>query len=146
MEVTDTELAILEILWSRKAPVLIATIAEVLYGRRTASEHATVQSLLTRLEAKGCVRRERAGRAHVYTAAVQRGELIDYQLRALAEKLCDGSLTPLLTHLIHGRALKATERRELRELLGELEAGRAAAPSGGGKPSTRKPKPPPSRP
>lgn len=120
-EVTNTELAILEFLWSCTEPVPIAEITEALYGQRTASDHATVQSLLARLEAKGCVRRERAGRAHLYAAVIARGELIDHQLRTLADKLCEGSLTPLLTHLIRTRKLKAKERQELRELLAGLE-------------------------
>lgn len=140
MEVTDTELAILEVLWSRTEPVPIATITEALYGQRTASEHATVQSLLARLEAKGCVRRERAGRAHLYAATVERGALIDHHLRTLADKLCEGSLTPLLTHLIRARKLKAKERRELRELLTELEDPSSAAPSTAGAARSRQPK------
>lgn len=126
-EVTDAELAILEFLWSQAGPVPIAAIAEALYGRRTASDHATVQSLLARLEAKGCVSREKSGRAYLYAAAIQRGELIGRHLRSLADKLCEGSLTPLLTHLVRASKLKARERRELRDLLAGLEETPAAA-------------------
>lgn len=106
----------------------IAALAEALYGKRTPASHATVQSLLARLEAKGCVRRSRPGRAHLYEATLERSALIDHQLRHLADKLCEGSLTPLLTHLVQARTLKEDERRELRALLAQLEDSGSTPP------------------
>jgi predicted transcriptional regulator len=35
----------------------------------------------------------------------------------MAEKLCGGSLTPLLTHLIRTETLSTMERNELRKML-----------------------------
>ena len=121
-DVTETELSILEVLWRAEKPLPIAVMVESLYPERSASAHATVQSLLGRLEAKGCVRRERAGRAHLYAARVGRGDVIGHQLRSLADRLCDGSLTPLLTHLVQSTKLSANEREELHALLAKLEA------------------------
>ena len=39
----------------------------------------------------------------------------------MAEKLCGGSLTPLLTHLMRTRRLTADERAELRSLIDDLD-------------------------
>jgi BlaI family penicillinase repressor len=39
----------------------------------------------------------------------------------VAEKLCGGSLTPLLTHLVRTKRLSARERQELRTLIDQLE-------------------------
>lgn len=122
LDVTDTELSILEVLWREGRPLPIAVVVERLYGERSVSAHATVQSLLGRLEAKGCVERQRAGRAHLYVARVARGDVIGHQLRTLADRLCDGSLTPLLTHLVKATRLSARERDELHQLLQSLEA------------------------
>jgi BlaI family penicillinase repressor len=121
LDVTDTELAILEVLWSAGKPVAIAVMVEALYAERSISAHATVQSLLGRLEAKGCVVRRRDGRAHLYRAVVGREEVIGHQLRSLADRLCEGSLTPLLTHLVQASELSAEERSELRGMLETLE-------------------------
>ena len=44
-------------------------------------------------------------------------ELIGRRLQKLAEQLCDGSLTPLLTHLVRTRRLTPAERAELRALI-----------------------------
>jgi predicted transcriptional regulator len=119
-DVTDAELAVLQVLWDR-GPATIRELTEALYPGGTAAQYATVQKLLDRLEAKGCVRRERTPGAHQFAAALGRGDLIGRRLQDVAEKLCGGSLTPLLTHLVRARRLSARERRELRELIDELD-------------------------
>src|SRR5262249_13780459 len=50
-----------------------------------------------------------------------RSELIGRRLQDVAEKLCGGSLTPLLTHLVRTRRLSPRERRELGDLIDELD-------------------------
>jgi predicted transcriptional regulator len=85
------------------------------------SKYATVQTLLERLEDDAYIRRDRSASAHVFSAAIARDDLIGQRLQAVAAQLCDGSLTPLLTHLIRHRKLSARERRELRSLIDELD-------------------------
>ena len=70
-----------------------------------------MQKLLERLEAKGYVHRDRRRPVHVFAAAIDRDALIGRRLRDMAEKLCGGSLTPLLTHLVRAKRLTAAERR-----------------------------------
>ena len=65
--------------------------------------------------------RKRGGPAHTFAAAVGRDELIGRRLEDVAEKLCGGSLTPLLTHLVRTRRLSARERQQLRTLIDELD-------------------------
>jgi predicted transcriptional regulator len=120
-DVTDTELAILQALWDEE-PATIRQLTDALYPGGGASHYATVQKLLDRLESKGFVARRRSGPAHTFTAAVGRDELIGRRLEAVAAKLCGGSLTPLLTHLVRARRLSARERQQLRMLIDELDA------------------------
>ena len=119
-DVTETELALLQALWEG-GPSTIRQLAERLYPGGSASEYATVQKLLERLERKGLVRRDRSAMAHTFRAAIAREELMGRRLEDMADKLCGGSLTPLLTHLVRTRRLSARERRELRELIDELD-------------------------
>jgi predicted transcriptional regulator len=119
-DVTDTELAILQLLWEHGSQT-IRQLTDALYPGGSAAQYATVQKLLDRLEAKGHVGRDRSGPAHVFAAAVQREELIDRRLQDMAEKLCGGSLTPLLTHLVRARRLSPRERQQLRDLIDELD-------------------------
>ena len=120
MDVTEAELALLSALWDH-GPATIRQLVDRVYGQGGASLYATVQKLLERLEQKGCVERDRSESVHVFTATVDRAELIGRRLRAVADALCGGSLTPLLTHLVEGEGMSQAERRELRSLIDRLD-------------------------
>jgi predicted transcriptional regulator len=119
-DVTEAELAILELLWDQ-GPAMIRQLTDRLYPRGGRAHYATVQTLLERLEAKDFVIRDRSGAAHTFRAAVGRDELIGRRLQATAERLCGGSFTPLLMHLVRARKLSAREREELRSLIDDLD-------------------------
>jgi predicted transcriptional regulator len=111
-DVTDAELAVMEVLWA--APATIREIRDKLYPSGGAAQHSTVQKLLERLEAKGYVGRETGQLAHRFSATVGREELIGRRLRAMADELCGGSLAALVTGLVQTQPLKPAEIRELR--------------------------------
>jgi predicted transcriptional regulator len=115
-EDTETELAILQLLWE-KGPAPIRQLTQSLYPSGTASHYATVQKLLDRLELKGLVGRDRTSMTHIFRAIASRDDYIGSQLRAMADKLCGGSVTPLLTNLLQREQFTDDERNELRELL-----------------------------
>ncbi len=119
-DVTDAELAVLQTLWERGAAT-IRQLADVLYPGGKAAQYGTVQKLLERLEGKTCVRRDRAPWPHVFFPAVDRATLIGWRLRDTADKLCGGSLTPLLMHLLKSEQLSSEERQELRSFLEQLK-------------------------
>ena len=103
-EVTDAELTVMSVLWSR-SPATIREIADAVYPGGSTSEYATVGKLLERLEKKGCVVRRRGSGPHLFEPAVDRQDLVDRELSRTAERLCGGSVAPLLTHLVHHGAL-----------------------------------------
>ena len=124
-DVTDAELAVLEALWAN-APSTIRSLAERLYpAGGGATEYATVQKLLERLENKRYVKRERSASPQQFSPAVRRDDLLHRRLRTLAEKLCGGSLSPILTHLVSSEKLTPDEIASLRKLLDELAQRRA---------------------
>jgi predicted transcriptional regulator len=127
-DVTDTELAILQLLWER-GPATRRQITDVLYPGGGPSHYTTVQKLLERLEAKGFVRKDRGAGPLTFTATVGREELISRRLRDVADKLCGGSLTPLLINLVRSGPLSARELRELQDLIDDL--GRQTRRKGG---------------
>jgi predicted transcriptional regulator len=128
-DVTEAELGVLQVLWDREAAT-IRQITDVLYPGGGASRYATVQKLLERLESKGCVARDRGDGVNQFRAAIDRGTLIGRRLRAVAETLCDGSLTPLLTHLVRSEPLSVKERQALRALIDELDTKKTARRGG----------------
>lgn len=119
-DVTDAELAVLEQLWQRPWST-VRELAEVLYAPEPAAQHTTVQKLLDRLEGKDCVERNRKVWPHLFRATIARGDLIGRQLQNTADKLCEGELQPLLTHLVKAKKLTDSERKELRKLLDQLD-------------------------
>lgn len=119
--VTDTELAVLRQLW-RRGSATIRELTEALYPDGGASSHATVQKLLERLAAKGCVSRRKDGRANVYSAEVRRRDLIGRRLQEVADTFCDGALSPLLTHLVHSSELTVDDVAALRQLVDTLDS------------------------
>ena len=102
----------------------IRSLADRVYPNGGASEYATVQKLLERLEDKGHVSHRSEGRQNVYAARLGREDLVARRLRETADSLCDGSLTPLLTHLVSGARLSAVELRDLRRLVDDLSRKR----------------------
>src|SRR5262245_31023061 len=107
IKVTSAELAVLDALWTG-GPASVRQLSDAVYPGGGATEYGTVHKLLERLESKGCVRRERssaegAGREFLFHATVQRDELLGRELEALVDKMCGGSLQPLVTHLIRAK-------------------------------------------
>ena len=119
-EVPDAELAVLQVLWDR-GTCTTRELTDALYPEGTAAAFCTVQKLLERLEAKGCVRRDRSQWPQRFAALVERQALIERSLRAVAEKLCGGSLSPLLTHLLGLDEFSDQDRADLRAYLKKLE-------------------------
>jgi predicted transcriptional regulator len=119
-DVTDTELAILQVLWDQ-GPCTRRQITDVLYHGGGPAQYATVQKLLERLEIKGFVSARNRGQGILsFAVTVERDELISRKLQEMAEKLCGGSMTPLLMNLVRGQVLTEDQLDELRALIEDL--------------------------
>ena len=125
-DITETELALLRLLWERETST-IRELTDEMYPDGTHSQYATVQSLLDRLDQKGCVERSKQGRVNVYSATVSRTELIARRLRETADALCDGSLAPLLSHLVASSDPTVEEVEALERMIERLEGEQRAA-------------------
>jgi predicted transcriptional regulator len=111
---------VLKVLWEHgSATVRQVNAALRQRGRRYA--YTTVLTLLQRLEAKGHVRSDKSGVAHVFAAAVSRDGLLRRRLDELADELCDGTATPLVQALVEGRRLTPDDIEHLRRLLDQLD-------------------------
>ena len=119
-DVTQSEQAVLEVLWA-KGTAMIRQLTDELYPDGTASNFSTVQKLLERLQGKGFVERTRSGSAYEFQPLVDRRELISRRLIAVAESLCDGSLTPLLQHLVEAHDFTPAERKSLHTLIEKFD-------------------------
>jgi BlaI family penicillinase repressor len=115
-DVTDTELAILHVIWN-EGRATRRQITDVLYPQGGEAHYATVQNLLGRLERKGFVRHTRSEGVLIFTTKVGRDELIRRRLQGVADKLCGGAVAPLLMNLMRSNPLSSGELEELYEFL-----------------------------
>ncbi len=118
IRLTDAEFAVIEPLWEH-GPQTIRQLTALLYPPQSTSDYATVQKLLERLEAKECVVRDRSDSPHVFRALLAREYLIDDHLQQIADRLCDGSLVPVLNQLVRRMSLTKGQRADLQKLIDE---------------------------
>ncbi len=114
--VSEAELAVLQVLWDRGRLTTRQLTAE-LYPTQSASDFATVQKLVQRLEAKRLVARDRSSFAHTIGSTIDRNTFAARRLAETARKLAHGSLKPLLAHLVESDELSPDELEEIRKLL-----------------------------
>ena len=112
----NAELALMELLWERER-MTAREMREALYPDASKAQHGTVQRLLQRLEEKGYVSRDRRHAVLFVSPAVTREAYAGGQLESLASKLTDGSIAPLITHLVEEKRISEAEIESLREIL-----------------------------
>lgn len=116
--IPDAELEVLKVMWAGR-PLTAREIASEIYGGPSTSNIGTVQTLIQRLERKGCVQRDRSQYVHRFSASVSQADIAGRQLEMLAEKVSDGSLAPFISHLVQNKRLSRQEKEAIRRLLEE---------------------------
>ena len=82
----DAELEVMQALWAQKAyPASSGELMEALAGKRW--RMPTLLKLLSRLEERGFVRRDKDGRSNRYTPLVRREDYLAAESRAFLQKL-----------------------------------------------------------
>lgn len=121
---TEGELAILRVLWARRAPMTVREVhAELSRGKDTA--YTTVLKMLTIMADKGLVHRDESERSHAYTPVhpepvVQRSLVKDLVRRAFA-----GSAASLVQRALDDGVASEQELDEIARLIAEAKAKRA---------------------
>jgi predicted transcriptional regulator len=106
----------MNVLWERQKST-IRQIAEHIYDNVSSSEYATIQSLLTRLEKKGYVKRDKTSFAHQFCAVVEQREFIGQKLQDVADNVCNGAYFPLLVNLVDKTKLSEDQKAEIKRMI-----------------------------
>jgi BlaI family transcriptional regulator, penicillinase repressor len=117
--ITDGELAILQVVWQR-GEATSRDITLALHKKVTDPKMSSVQKLIERLEAKGCLARDRSERAHRFRALVSQDDFLRSRLQALADRLCGGALASLMTTLVRSKGISRGDRQQLRKLIDDV--------------------------
>jgi BlaI family transcriptional regulator, penicillinase repressor len=116
---TPSELAILQILWSR-GPSTVREIHAVMAQEKDVG-YTSALKFLQIMTAKGLVTRTEDQRAHVYSAN-QPAEKTKQQFAAdMLKRVFHGSASQLMQHALSGRRGSRKEIEEMRRMLDEYE-------------------------
>lgn len=107
------ELDVMKVLWDRGA----GTVAEVRSHLDADLAYNTILTILRNLEAKGAVQRVEEGRAHRYSASIERTEVRENALSRVIDRLFGGRPESAMAHLVESRGLDAAQLRALHALL-----------------------------
>ena len=119
-QLTDLQVAIMRVLWDR-GQATVAEIHEALLPERGLAP-TTVATLLSRLEKRGIVKHRSASRQYVYYPAVSESEVRRSMVSDLAERLFDGDVAELVSHLLSEREMSAGDLEKVKELIASHEA------------------------
>ena len=115
----DAELEVMQALWSLgEYRAHTADIAARLHRDWKAP---TLLKLLSRLEERGFVRGEKAGRVNLYTPLVEREAYVEEESRSFLERLHGGSLSSLVAALCPDTRLTEEDVAALERILGKEE-------------------------
>jgi predicted transcriptional regulator len=121
-QLTDLQMAVMRVLWER-GEATVAEIWEALRPERGLAQ-TTVATLLSRLERRGAVKHTSRARQYVYTAAITEPDVRAVMVRDLTDRLFDGDVAALMSHLLEARAVSPGDLARVKELLAAHEAGR----------------------
>ncbi len=123
-----SEQAIMDLLWRTSPQGLNDLLDSVNAGRPEPVTRATLQTQLTRLEAKGWLRRDDSSRAHQYAPAVPETRGRRTVLSELKQRLFGGSSLAMVRCLVEGGDISDSEMAELRKLVRDAEKKQGGRP------------------
>lgn len=101
----DAELEVMQALWRQEKYPVSSARADGGAGRGGGGRRPTLLKLLSRLEERGFVKREKEGRNNLYTPLVRREDYLSAESRAFLQRLSGGSLPSLVAALMDRRAI-----------------------------------------
>ena len=112
---TEVELEMMNVIW-RIGPCSINQILEELHSDRDLA-YTTVSTMVRILEQKNFVTSTKAGRSHLYQAAIAKG---DYQVKSITEvvkNVFDGLPAALIKQLLNSKNITAGDLQDIRNIL-----------------------------
>ena len=119
MKISGAESVVMEAVW-RRSPLSAEEISAEVAGPQGWTE-ATVKTLINRLLKKHALGATRDGRRFLYRPLVARAAYVQAESQGLLDRLFDGRLAPLVSHLSQAQALSPEDIAELKALIEGFE-------------------------
>src|SRR5262245_48001536 len=114
-QLTELQIAVMRVLWE-KGEASVADIWEALRPERGLAQ-TTVATLLSRLEKRGVVAHRSRARQFLYSATVTEADVRKVMVNELTDRLFDGDVAALMSHLLTARAVSAGDLAKVKEML-----------------------------
>lgn len=118
---TDSELAILRVLWNR-GPSTVRQVQDELSKNKKAG-YTTVLKFMQIMVEKGLLRRDDSPYAHIYEARVPREQTQRNIVADLLDRVFDGSMSRLVVQALAAKRATSEELSEIRKILKKYERG-----------------------
>jgi BlaI family transcriptional regulator, penicillinase repressor len=116
---TPQELEIMKLVWQRGAAT-VRDVYEVLLERRKIA-YTTVMTMMKILETKGYLKKRRQDRALLYRPAHPQNQIIRGMIREFIDRVFNGSVEPLLVHLVKSQHLREKDLQKIVRMVEESE-------------------------
>lgn len=125
VHLTGGEWNVLSCLWERSPQTVMELVAEL--GRTVGWAKSTTITTLRRMEEKGLIRCERAGKGRRYSPAVEREAAVVSETRSFLNRVYRGSVGLMMSAMARRQELTEEDLRQLRAILDQAEQGKGGA-------------------
>jgi predicted transcriptional regulator len=108
----------MKIVWRHDAPVTVRDVYEELRLERPIA-YTTVMTNMKTLEQKGYLTATQQDRAHLYSPARPKQQVISEMVRDFVNRVFNGSGRPLVVHLLEEDHLSESDLRDIARLMGK---------------------------
>ena len=121
-KLTASEWNVLNCLWADSPKTVMQLVAEL--EKTVGWAKSTTITTLRRMEEKGLVRCEQAGRGKAYTPAVEREQAVIAETHSFLDRVYQGSVGLMMSAMAKRQELSDHEVAQLRAILDEIEGGK----------------------
>lgn len=121
VKLTASEWNVLSCLWERSPQTVMELVAEL--SRRVGWAKSTTVTTVRRMEEKGLLRWEQAGKGKAYSPAVEREQAVTAETRSFLDRVYQGSVGLMMSAMAKRQELTAEEIAQLRAILDEAGEG-----------------------
>ena len=121
VKLNASEWNVLNCLWEEHPRTVMQLVAEL--ERSVGWAKSTTITTLRRMEEKGLVSVEQAGRSKSYTPAVEREQAVTAETRSFLDRVYQGSVGLMMSAMAKRQELSAVEVAELRAILDQIDGG-----------------------
>lgn len=118
-KISTAESAVMEALW-RNSPLSAEEIAAEV-AEPQGWTLATVKTLINRLLKKAAIGATPEGRRYLYHPLAPREDWLAAESKGLLDRLFDGRLAPMVSHLSQAKALTPQDIAELKKLIADID-------------------------